>query len=279
MKAIILPKDLDIDLSSSIGVYDYNSTTEVSKQEIILNKNTFSFLKQGTKDVIFDNSFFSIDSSEFLLMKSSNCLMTEKLSDVENNYRSVLFFFSNELVLKIIRKFEFNESSSNNYSSVYAFGYDAFVERFVDSLIDLSKLSVAIQERILEVKLEEIILYLVELKGPGFIYSLINNRDTHSQKFIQTIENNKLTILTLRELAFLCNMSISSFKREFKKHYSKSPIKWFQDKRLEYASHLIKEEKKRPSDIYTEIGYNSLSNFIQAYKIKYGVTPKQSQIK
>ena len=112
MKAIVLPEDLDSDLPSSIGVYDYNSVTEVSKQEIILNKNTFSFLKQGTKEVIFDNSFFSIDSSEFLLMKSSNCLMTEKLSDVENNYRSVLFFFSNELVLKIIRKFEFNEPSS-----------------------------------------------------------------------------------------------------------------------------------------------------------------------
>ena len=154
MKAIVLPEDLDVDVPSSIGVYDYNSVTEVSKQEIILNKNTFSFLKQGTKEVIFDNSFFSIDSSEFLLMKSSNCLMTEKLSDVGNNYRSVLFFFSNELVLKIIRKFEFNEPASNNYNSVYAFEYDAFVERFVDSLIDLSKLSVTIQEKILEVKLE-----------------------------------------------------------------------------------------------------------------------------
>jgi len=77
-------------------VYDYESSTEISKQQILLNKNTFSFLQEGTKEVFFDNSTYAIDNSQFLLMKSGHCLMTEKRSNESKYYRSILFFFSNE---------------------------------------------------------------------------------------------------------------------------------------------------------------------------------------
>lgn len=109
------------------------------------------------------------------------------------------------------------------------------------------------------------------------MHSLISNQDDESQKFIQTIEYNQLNKLTLKELAFLCNMSESSFKRTFKKHYIESPMKWFQDKRLEYAQMLLKEEAKRPSDIFYQVGYDNLSSFVQAYKAKFGITPKRHQ--
>ena len=58
-------------------------------------------------------------------------------------------------------------------------------------------------------------LYLVEFKGVGFLYSLISNSDNNSQKFIQTIESNQLKKLSVKELSFLSNMSVSTFKREF----------------------------------------------------------------
>ncbi len=277
MKSITLPDELISDASLAINVFDYKSKQEISKQQIILLKNTFSFLIEGTKEVYFDNSSFAIDSKEFLLMKSGHCLMTEKLSDQRNNYASVLLFFTNEMVLKFIQKYEFNNSSHSNYPSVYSFQYDSFIQRFVKSLLDISQLSKKAQKNLLETKFEEIMLYLTEQKGPEFLYSLTSIQNDNTQKFIQTIESNQLNKLSLKELAFLCNMSISTFKREFKKHYAESPMKWFQDKRLEYASRLITVEKKRPSDIFFEVGYDNLSSFVQAYKAKYGITPKQHQ--
>ncbi|MEN7550455.1 AraC family transcriptional regulator [Rapidithrix thailandica] len=201
--------------------------------------------------------------------------MTEKLSEVNSNYNSVLLFFGNESVLKFIRKFELHKSELTNYQSVYSFQYDPFIKRFVHSLLDILKLSKTTQKHILEVKFEELMLYLLEMRGTDFIYSLINNNDNQTRKFIQTVEHNQFNKLSLKELAFLCNMSVSSFKREFKKHYAESPIKWFQDKRLGYACRLLKDEHKRPSDIYLEVGYENLSSFVQAYKSKYGITPKQ----
>ena len=120
-------------------------------------------------------------------------------------------------------------------------------------------------------------LYLIELKGVDFLYALINNSDNKNQKFIQTIESNRLNKLTIKELSFLSNMSVSTFKREFEKNFHSSPSKWFQDKRLEHAAFLLKNSSKRSSDIFEDIGYENLSNFIQAFKIKFGVTPKQYQ--
>lgn len=274
MKIITLPDQLNLDPSASVQVVDYHTSREVSKQKIILNKNTFSFLMEGAKEVVFENSSLSIDNSKFLILKSGHCLMTEKLSDM-SNYRSVLLFFSTEIISKFIRKLEnINKIESSTYPSVCAFNYDPFIKRFVNSLLDISQLSTTIKCKLLEVKFEEIMLYLMEKYGTDFLYSLITDSNDVTQKFIRTIESNQWSRLTLKELAFLCDMSVSSFKREFEKHYSESPIKWFQNKRLEYAYHLLHYERKSASEIYFEVGYENLSSFVQAFKSKYGVTPK-----
>ena len=277
MKTITLPDELNLSSSKSILIYHYDSITEISKQQILLNKNTFSFLQEGTKEVFFDNSTHAIDNSQFLLMKSGNCLMTEKLSSDSKYYRSILFFFSTEDVLEFIRKFEFETVTGESHYSTYSFKYDSFVRGFTKSLLHISELSKSVQNNILKSKFEEIMLYLIDLKGLNFVYSLIDNSDNKNQKFIQTIESNRLNKLTIKELSFLSNMSVSTFKREFEKNFHNTPSKWFQDKRLEHSAFLLKSSSKRPSDIFEEIGYENLSNFIQAFKIKFGITPKQYQ--
>ena len=278
MNTITLPDELSISTDLPFHVYDYGSTSEISKQQILLNKHTFSFLQEGTKEVFFDNSTYAIDNSQFLLMKSGHCLMTEKLSSDLDYYRSLLFFFSNDDVLEFIRKYELKYTKDDIFYSTYAFTYDTFISRFVESLTDISKLSKSLQQHMLQAKFEEIMLYLIEQNGVDFLYAITHNNDSQTQKFIKTVESNQLNKLTLKELSFLSNMSVSTFKREFEKHYQTSPSKWFLDKRLEHSAFLLKHKAQRPTDIYEDIGYESLSNFIQAFKIKFGMTPKQYQL-
>lgn len=273
MITITLPDEMNLEKSQQVNVVSYNSSKDVSKQQIILNQNIISFLIEGTKEVIFDNEALSITPSKFIIMRSGNCLMTEKRVSETSLYKSVLLFFSNEMLHNFIRKMESENSESSESKSVYAFDYDDFLKRFVESLVDIANLSKAIQPKLLEVKFEEIMFYLIDKYGTNFLYSLTTNSDDAAQKFIRTIENSHLSKLTLKELAFLCNMSVSTFKREFEKYYSESPIKWFQNKRLEHAHYLLSQEKS-PSEVYFEAGYENLSSFSQAYKIKYGVTPK-----
>jgi len=277
MNIITLPNDLNLDGSTSIKIYDYHSSQAIARQQIVLNQYVFSFLMEGMKEVIFDDAIQGIDPSNFLLMKAGHCLMTEKLSKT-SIYRSVLFFFSLEDIQRFVQKVELNPSTALEYQSIHTFPYDDFILRYVASLLDIVKLSTETQHRLLAVKFEEIMWYLVEAYGMDILHSLLHHNDS-TQKFTRTIESNKHHKLTIKELAFLCNMSVSTFKRTFEKHYAESPIQWFQNKRLDYARYLLYFEKKTATEIYLEIGYENLSSFIQAYKIKFGITPKQDQMK
>lgn len=118
-------------------------------------------------------------------------------------------------------------------------------------------------------------LYISEKEGVDFLNQLSIDTDKQTIDFKKTVESNKLNKLTLKELAFLCNMSVSTFKREFQKHYEQSPIKWFQNERLEYAAYLLHQEKKQSSEIFEKVGYENQANFIRAFKLKFGETPKQ----
>ncbi len=269
--------DKEIADALSIKIYDYQTSKEISKQQIQLKKHTFSFLLEGKKEVFFDNSNFSIDKSSFLLMKSGHCLMTETPSSISENYRSILLLFSTEEVINLMKKYDLKPNHKVSSRSTYSFRYDSFITGFVNSLITISKLSPNLQGNLLQTKFEEIMLYLIEVRGANFLHSFTEDLN-QNQRFIETIESNVMNKLTVKELAFLSNMSISTFKRTFEKNFQSSPSKWFQDKRLEQAALLLDNDANRPSDIFEEIGYENLSNFIQAFKTKFGITPKQYQL-
>ena len=91
MSTITLPDELNLDSSHSIEIYDYVNIQQISKQKIILSKNTFSFLQNGTKEVFFDNSTRLIDNAQFLLMKAGNSLMTEKFYNNETFRKNTIY--------------------------------------------------------------------------------------------------------------------------------------------------------------------------------------------
>lgn len=277
MRTFILPEDLMPTDPAEVIAYDYNAQHESTKQQVDLSMNTFSFLLEGYKEVYSDANSTAISNSEFLLMKAGKCLMTEKLTGINNSYRSVLFFFTNEAVFHFANKYAIALSKSAKRKTVQSISYDHYLRSFAISLAELINLSQSNRSRIIQIKFEELMLYLTDRLGAGFLESLVVGVNDHDYHFQEVIENNKLNKLTLNELAFLCNMSLSTFKRTFERKFQLSPSKWFQERRLEHAAFLLKNEGRRPSDIFLEIGYESLTNFIQSFKSKYGVTPKQYQ--
>lgn len=259
----------------AVSVHLYQNAEGISKQQVVLNQHAFSFLRAGKKEVYFDNSTQLISNDSFLIMKSGHCLMTEKLSVSAGKYESVLLFFSNDFLAQFLSEQNLNSDERINTHSVNAVQYDEYINHFVEGVVQLEQSNLANKRALLENKCAEILLYLIDKIGIRFFQGLLNNTADEVLRFKQIMETNKLNKLRLKELAFLCNMSISTFKRTFDKYYGESPVKWFINKRLDHAHHLIHHEQKRPSDVYFEVGYENLSSFIQAYKLKFGKTPKQ----
>ncbi|UOG73430.1 AraC family transcriptional regulator [Hymenobacter tibetensis] len=77
----------------------------------------------------------------------------------------------------------------------------------------------------------------------------------------------------LPQLAYLTGRSLASFKRDFHRIFRTSPARWVYQQRLAEAHYLLQQEHKRPSEVYQEVGFESLAHFSYAFKRLFGCPP------
>lgn len=258
--------------SANLFVYDFKMTSDVVRSKVNLSMNMFSFLQVGKKQVHFTNTSKAVNNKQSLLLKKGNWLWTELL-DTEAIYYCKLFFFSEKKLTDFLSKYTNNLNLSKEEVPYFVIENDDYIASFINSLSSVSFSDSVYSDALLSLKFEEIMLYLLNKYEVGFEYYLRSLISNEISPFKNIVENNVHSNLKLEEIAFLCNMSLSTFKRHFKNEYHEPPGKWLQDKRLKKAKELLEVDGLKASDIYLDIGYNNLSNFSVAFKNKFGISP------
>lgn len=254
-------------------VYDFKMTQDVVRTKVNLSMHMFSFLQVGRKQVHFADDAVDVNSSQSLLIKKGNSLWTELL-DTEAIYYCRLLFFSEKMLSDFLQKHEISGQSKGEKAPYFIVENDSYISSYLDSLSTLLK-APTLLDNLLAIKFEELLVYLLnkyDLAFQSFLLSLVH---TEVSTLKSIVESNLYANLKLEELAFLCHMSLSKFKRQFVHEYGESPGKWFQEKRLLKAKNLLKDGNLKSSDIYLELGYNNLSSFSAAFKNKFGVYPTE----
>ncbi len=262
--------------NKDLFIYDYKMTEDVVKSKVQLSMNMFSFLQVGKKQVHFADASAMVSKDQSLLIRKGNWLWTELL-DNDDIYFCKLFFFSEQILLDYIKKYDLKEPDVKEETSFFIIENDEYITSFLSTLSSISQIPDKFASQMLSIKFEEITTYLLTKYGSDFeryLYSLISKEIS---PFKKTVESNAYSNLKLEEFAFLCNMSLSSFKRRFLKEFGESPGKWLQDKRLQRAHELLLEGDLTASDIYMDFGYGNLSNFSAAFKNKFGINPTELQ--
>jgi len=172
-------------------------------------------------------------------------------------------------------KFQQNRNLDQAGKSILSFSYDPYLINFRHSLTLLARQTNSSQ-RLLISKLEEILIYLFEQYPDSMAAFFTNTKNAEEFSFKKVVENNKFEQLKIEDLAFLCNMSISTFKRHFQKYYQMSPHKWMLKERMNLAVALL-QKQKMPSEIYPLMGYDTYANFAKAFKQYHLVSPKRYQ--
>lgn len=268
---IYLKKDEPI---QDLFVYDFKMTNDVVKSKVNLSMNMFSFLQVGKKQVHFADASVIVNKEQSLLIRKGNWLWTELL-DNDDIYYCKLLFFSEVRLKAFLEKYVNKEKGLKDKIPFFVIENDAYIASYLDSLSKMSLMPSNFNDNLLSVKFEEIMLYLITKYGEKFelyLYSLISKESSPLKK---TIESHVYSNLKLEEIAFLCHMSLSTFKRNFIAEYKVSPGKWLQDKRLQRAKELIEKGDLKVSDIYLDFGYSNLSNFSIAFKNKFGISPTE----
>jgi len=94
---------------------------------------------------------------------------------------------------------------------------------------------------------------------------------------LRCIKNEYGRVMTVEELAKLCNVSKHYFCRVFKSITGKSVMEYLRDFRLRVASVLLQSTDRSISDIAASCGFDSANYFSRCYKQHYGHSPRQGR--
>ncbi|RFM31109.1 helix-turn-helix domain-containing protein [Chitinophaga silvisoli] len=265
-----------------VSILRYRTSTPAPRAQIMLGQNMFTFLLDGEKTVHFAGTQVTVQPQQFVLLAAGNCLMSEKIAPANADYHSILILFGNELLSDFFNRHLALLGTPVKQPGTLPFlkfEKDAFLDSFVHSLDCMLTDDKSFHPALAQVKLEELFLYLA-IHFPGQLSQIRSMGYEANEELVirQAITSHIDSNITVEELAFLCNMSLSSFKRKFAKMYETSPNKWLLEKRMERAAKMLRQENRKASEIYYELGYENLSSFIQSFKQMYGVTPRQYQL-
>lgn len=127
---------------------------------------------------------------------------------------------------------------------------------------------------------------IINLKEQEGVYSLLNMdkslfpilfdfTEPWKIDILDFLNENYMDDLTMEEIAAYTGRSLATFKRDFAKISDLTPQKWLINKRLKVAYSKLKNENKKASDIYVEVGFKNLSHFYAAFKRQYGFSPRR----
>ena len=283
-EAIDLPEDIlsdDKEKSEGIIFHDYTATGSL-RGKSILSKNAISLVISGEKIMHFADKTVHVKADEFHFLSSGNCVASMNPSNKEV-FRSILLFFDDKTLSDFYIKYDSIisplKANQKILSQHYiAFKKDSFVSNYISSLDLLLRSTGKISPAMKLLKFEELLLHLIEKYPNQFLsFQTPKCQDLNDLEIRKAVETNITNQINLEELAFLCNTSISTFKRRFIKMYGMAPNKWILQKRMETAKHLLVHHNEKPSDVYYKVGFENHSSFTQSFKKNFGITPKEFQ--
>ncbi|MGK9118093.1 helix-turn-helix domain-containing protein [Olivibacter jilunii] len=161
-----------------------------------------------------------------------------------------------------------------------AINNDFLIHKYIEGLLFYFENPSLVNDEILVLKLKEIILLLSQTQDAETIQVILSQLfSPATYTFKQIIEANLFEQVGVEDLAQKANLSVSSFKREFKKLYDDSPANYIRTKRLERAAELLSVSNERITDIAFDCGFNDLANFTKSFHDRYNVSPSNFRLK
>ena len=210
-----------------------------------------------------------------ILVKRNNLLKFVKTPPQGADFESISLRFSQDLLRKISLEYNFKVKTTTNESApVVQLKVNDLLNAFITSLLAYHKSYKSLSTAIVELKIKEAVLTLIETK-PSLTNVLFNFSDPHKINLEAYMNQNFHFNVSMDRFAYMTGRSLATFKRDFEKIYGTTPGKWLVHKRLQAAHFLIKEQHKNASEIYLDLGFEDLSHFSYAFKKEFGKAPSR----
>jgi len=238
--------------------------------------NQFTFGLRGRKLLHQSEKTWTLSKDSGYLIKRT--AFNEEIYEDPHGWELMAFYLKDDYLKELFNEFRphlpLHDLPAPPKDMIIGIDIDDRIRNCYTSLIPYFNQKLPLPESIVEIKFKELLYNILINPANKYILSYINSlADGYATPLWEIMEKNYMYGLKLSEYAVLTNMSLATFKREFKNYYATSPGKWLTKKRLQRAKRFLETSQKNISDIAFENGFSNVSHFSRTFKEHYGKSP------
>ncbi|MCA6067729.1 AraC family transcriptional regulator [Chryseobacterium sp. RG1] len=243
------------------------------KDDLFFDYHSLVRVLSGEMKIIqADRTYLFGAGSTFLYPRNQLCTVIKYPLD-GRTYKAIVMTLMPQRLQEFYKRHHIKPTSLHS-PGIKEFGSSPLLDSLFDSLLPYFRLENQLPETINVLKIEEAfsILRTIDKEVDGILSDFSQPGKINLFDFMQT---NYMFNLSLEKFSYLTGRSLSAFNRDFRVAFHTSPQKWLTQKRLELAQQKIKKEKRKPVDVYLEVGFENLSHFSYAFKKQFGYAPSE----
>ncbi len=240
----------------------------------------FFYMTQGSMLSYDSRGLHKVSTKEAIMKQCGNYVQKYISDDDSSDCEAIAVYLYPELLKEIFK----NEVPSflklgDDIPKPKKLIHNKLIEQYMQNLSIYFESPETLDEELGLLKLRELMMILLKSENHKSIRKLLTDIFAPvNVKFKQSVEGNIFNELSTEQLAYICNMSLSTFKREFKKTFGETPARYIKEKRLNHAATLLTCSNQQVSVVAYDSGFQDVSTFSAIFKEKYNQTPTQFRL-
>jgi AraC-like DNA-binding protein len=258
-------------LTQEIKLSSYDD--KLFKSDLMFDDHMLVWFISGETKIIQAEATYFFKSGDIFLIPRNQLATIVNYPKNGQPHKTVVMHLSAARLKQFYNKIEITNNIPPQHK-IFSFRNHPLLESCLASVMPYFDLRGDFPESIASLKITEAITILREIDKN--VDSVLANFDEPGKiDLISFMERNFMFNMPLGKLSYLTGRSLSTFNRDFKRNFNTTPQKWLTERRLELAYYHLTSKRKKPTEVYLEVGFEDLSHFSFAFKKKYGLTPSQ----
>ena len=238
--------------------------------------NYFVFVTNGKKMWKTFKKDYVLTARDAIFVKKAANIAHQFHSE---DYCALMIFMPDEFIKKFMINFSDSISSEKIIENLDSDGVIRIeMDDLLSSYIKSLEVYFSMQEHpntyTIKLKFEELLLNIFSSKKHSKISSYLCSLQSSLNLQLKKIMTENFSYnLKLEEYATLSNMSLSTFKRNFKMIFGETPGRWISNQKIVLATQYLKSTDKTINEIAFDCGFEDPSNFSKVFKKHQNQTP------
>jgi AraC-like DNA-binding protein len=246
--------------------------------EMIAEEHSVVRVLSGELKVVQSNKTYAFGAGETYLFPRNRLATLIKSEKDGLPYKAIIVKLTHDVLRAFYENKKMETVLISKTDNIIPLSKSPLLDSFFASMLPYFDLDYKLPQDLSELKIQEAITILRSINKD--IDTILSDfSEPHKINISEFMERNYMFNMPIEKFGYLTGRSLSTFKRDFKKAFNTTPQKWLTEKRLRLAHYQLTEKRRKPIDVFYEVGFENLSHFSYAFKKQYGISPTELTVR